>query len=98
MHAPSSNWTEVMVNGVRYLKTNQIGRGGSSKVFRVVAPDGEVHACGWGGRDMDGKAAPHIYFFAACGVMRCALVLEIVRPTGLVVVVAAVVVSLSMKV
>ncbi|CAM9704990.1 unnamed protein product, partial [Ectocarpus fasciculatus] len=35
-------WSEVMVNGVLYLKTAQIGRGGSSKVFRVVAPDCEV--------------------------------------------------------
>lgn len=41
-HALKSNWSEVMVNGVRYLKTAQIGRGGSSKVFRVVAPDCEV--------------------------------------------------------
>ncbi|CAN0278749.1 unnamed protein product, partial [Ectocarpus fasciculatus] len=37
-------WSEVMVNGVLYLKTAQIGRGGSSKVFRVVAPDCEMMA------------------------------------------------------
>ncbi|CAN0443265.1 unnamed protein product [Pylaiella littoralis] len=43
-HAPSSNWSEIMVNGVRYQKTAQIGRGGSSKVFRVVAPDCEMMA------------------------------------------------------
>ncbi|CBJ26782.1 possibly a dual-specificity PK? [Ectocarpus siliculosus] len=38
------SWSEVMVNGVLYLKTAQIGRGGSSKVFRVVAPDCEMLA------------------------------------------------------
>lgn len=30
------------MNGTRYLKTAKIGRGGSSEVFRVVAPDGQV--------------------------------------------------------
>ncbi|CAM9982470.1 unnamed protein product [Scytosiphon promiscuus] len=36
--------SEVMVNGVCYLKTAKIGRGGSSEVFRVVAPDCEMMA------------------------------------------------------
>lgn len=66
VHAPSSNWTEVMVNGVRYLKTTQIGRGGSSKVFRVVAPDGEVCLCvrmfGGEGVFCDKIAAPRFFF------------------------------------
>ena len=30
------------MNGIRYLKTAKIGRGGSSEVFRVVAPDSQV--------------------------------------------------------
>ncbi|CAM9710144.1 unnamed protein product, partial [Hapterophycus canaliculatus] len=42
--ASSHGWSEVMVNGVRYLKTAQIGRGGSSEVFRVVAPDCQMMA------------------------------------------------------
>eukprot|EP00904_Undaria_pinnatifida_P006545 jgi/Undpi1/301/HiC_scaffold_1.g00297.m1 len=42
--APSSAWSEVVVNGTRYLKTEKIGRGGSSEVFRVVSPDGQMMA------------------------------------------------------
>lgn len=30
------------MNGTRYLKTEKIGRGGSSEVFRVVSPDRQV--------------------------------------------------------
>lgn len=37
------------MNGTRYLKTAKIGRGGSSEVFRVVGPDGQVSCeiCFW---------------------------------------------------
>jgi serine/threonine-protein kinase TTK/MPS1 len=34
----------VEVNGVAYVKLDCIGRGGSSKVFRVIAPDHKIYA------------------------------------------------------
>lgn len=52
------------MNEVRYLKTLQIGRGGSSKVFMVLAPDSKV---GVGVRMLGGGRGELLLFSRGAG-------------------------------
>ncbi|KAI9091726.1 kinase-like domain-containing protein [Phlyctochytrium arcticum] len=41
---PDSGKSTFKVNGIVYQKLEKIGRGGSSKVYKIVAPDGKFYA------------------------------------------------------